>query len=99
VVPFLNGMRHVEPLVSRFGSAVLGGVLRISTEQTITTEGSSPTSSLSRDLMADHQTEVEPVLGDLVASADGTATPTPLLALAALALRIHNRRLEAANGA
>jgi 2-dehydropantoate 2-reductase len=32
VVPFLNGMRHVEPLVSRFGSAVLGGVLRIATE-------------------------------------------------------------------
>ena len=32
VVPFLNGMRHVEPLVSRFGNAVLGGVLRIATE-------------------------------------------------------------------
>ncbi len=32
VVPFLNGRRHVEPLVSRFGSAVLGGVLRIATE-------------------------------------------------------------------
>ena len=31
-VPFLNGMRHVEPLVSRFGSAALGGVLRIATE-------------------------------------------------------------------
>ena len=25
-------MRHVEPLVSRFGSAALGGVLRIATE-------------------------------------------------------------------
>ena len=33
VAPFLNGMRHVEPLVSRFGSAVLGGVLRIATER------------------------------------------------------------------
>src|SRR5277367_579106 len=32
VVPFLNGMRHIEPLVSRFGSAVLGGVLRVATE-------------------------------------------------------------------
>jgi ketopantoate reductase len=31
-VPFLNGMRHVEPLVARFGSAALGGVLRIATE-------------------------------------------------------------------
>jgi 2-dehydropantoate 2-reductase len=213
VVPFLNGIRHVEPLVSRFGSAVLGGVLRIATEleddgairilapmfevevgelaspsgqrveeiaarfraagaqvtipadivgamwtkwvfiasvgaatslmrasvgeivavpdggafsrsvlreaaataaaaghtvpsaaltaaeEILTTQGSPTTSSLSRDLMAGHHTEVEPVLGDLVASADATATPTPLLALATLALRIHNRRLEAANGA
>jgi 2-dehydropantoate 2-reductase len=32
VVPFLNGVRHIEPLVSRFGSALLGGVLRIATE-------------------------------------------------------------------
>jgi 2-dehydropantoate 2-reductase len=213
VLPFLNGMRHVEPLVSRFGSAVLGGVLRVATEleddgairviaplfevelgelasppgerveeiasrfraagaqvsvpadivgamwtkwvfiastgattslmrasageivavpggaefsrsvldeaaataaaagrpvssagltairQLLTTEGSPMTSSLSRDLMAGHRTEVEPVLGDLVASADATATPTPLLALATLALRIHNRRLEAARSA
>jgi 2-dehydropantoate 2-reductase len=212
VVPFLNGMRHVDPLVSRFGSAVLGGVLRIATEleddgailviaptfeveigelaaqsdqrveeiaarfraagaqvtipadivdamwakwvfiasigavtslvrasvgeivavpggaafsrsildeaaataaaaghpvpsaalsateQVLTTEGSPTTSSLSRDLMAGHHTEVEPVLGDLVASADATATPTPLLALATLALRIHNRRLEVDSG-
>jgi 2-dehydropantoate 2-reductase len=212
VVPFLNGMRHVEPLVSRFGSAVLGGVLRVATdlehdgailviaplfevevgeltgpsdrrvadigarfraagaqvtvsadivgamwtkwvfiasigavtslmrasvgeivavpggaafsrsilneaaataaaaghpipssaltatEHVLTTEGSPTTSSLSRDLMAGRHAEVEPVLGDLVASADATGTPTPLLALATLALRIHNRRLETANG-
>jgi 2-dehydropantoate 2-reductase len=32
IVPFLNGVAHVEPLVSRFGSAVLGGVLRVVTE-------------------------------------------------------------------
>jgi 2-dehydropantoate 2-reductase len=68
-------------------------------QQLLTTQGSPTTSSLSRDLMAGHRTEVEPVLGDLVASADATATPTPLLTLAVLALRIHNRRLEAANGA
>jgi hypothetical protein len=48
--------------------------------------------------MAGRHAEVEPVLGDLVASADATGTPTPLLALATLALRIHNRRLETANG-
>ncbi len=38
-------------------------------------------------------------VGEIVASAEATATPTPLLALSALALRIHNRRLEAASGA
>jgi 2-dehydropantoate 2-reductase len=32
IVPFLNGMAHVEPLVRRFGSAVLGGVIRVATE-------------------------------------------------------------------
>jgi 2-dehydropantoate 2-reductase len=213
VVPFLNGMRHIEPLVSRFGSAVLGGVLRIATaleddgairviaptfelevgeltrppgrrvgaiasrfraagasvaipsdivgamwakwvfiasigaatslmrgnvgeivaipggaafsrsiveeagatataaghplsaaaltavEEVLGAQGSTATSSLSRDLMAGRRTEVEPVLGDLVTSADATATPTPLLALAVLALRIHNRRLDIASGA
>jgi len=68
-------------------------------QQLLTAQGSPMTSSLSRDLMAGHRTEVEPVLGDLVASADATAPPTPLLALATLALRIHDRRLEAATGA
>lgn len=28
VLPFLNGIRHIDPLVSRFRSAVLGGVVR-----------------------------------------------------------------------
>ena len=32
IVPFLNGMAHVEALAGRFGSAVLGGVLRIATQ-------------------------------------------------------------------
>jgi 2-dehydropantoate 2-reductase len=32
VLPFLNGIRHIDPLVSRFGTAVLGGVLRIQTD-------------------------------------------------------------------
>jgi len=32
VVPFLNGMAHVEALSGRFGSPVLGGVLRVATE-------------------------------------------------------------------
>jgi 2-dehydropantoate 2-reductase len=33
IIPFLNGMSHVEPLVGRFGPAVLGGVLRVVTER------------------------------------------------------------------
>ena len=32
IIPFLNGMAHVEALTGRFGSAVLGGVLRIATK-------------------------------------------------------------------
>jgi 2-dehydropantoate 2-reductase len=32
ILPFLNGIAHVEALVGRFGSAVLGGVVRVATE-------------------------------------------------------------------
>src|ERR1700722_1868116 len=32
IVPFLNGMAHVGPLTARFGSAVVGGTLRVATE-------------------------------------------------------------------
>ena len=32
IIPFLNGIAHIEPLVGRFGSAVLGGVVRVATE-------------------------------------------------------------------
>ncbi|SDN44160.1 ketopantoate reductase family protein [Actinacidiphila guanduensis] len=32
VVPFLNGMRHLELLTERFGGAVLGGTLRVVTQ-------------------------------------------------------------------
>ena len=32
ILPFLNGIAHVETLVGRFGSAVLGGVLRVATQ-------------------------------------------------------------------
>jgi 2-dehydropantoate 2-reductase len=32
VVPFLNGMAHVETLTARFGEAVAGGVLRVATD-------------------------------------------------------------------
>jgi 2-dehydropantoate 2-reductase len=32
VVPFLNGMKHLEVLTDRFGTAVLGGALRVVTQ-------------------------------------------------------------------
>jgi 2-dehydropantoate 2-reductase len=32
ILPFLNGIGHIEALVDRFGSAVLGGVLRVATQ-------------------------------------------------------------------
>jgi 2-dehydropantoate 2-reductase len=32
ILPFLNGMRHLEPLVERFGDAVVGGALRVVAE-------------------------------------------------------------------
>jgi 2-dehydropantoate 2-reductase len=32
IVPFLNGIAHLEALVGRFGSEVLGGVLRVATQ-------------------------------------------------------------------
>lgn len=64
-------------------------------EAMLTAAGSPLTSSLSRDLIAGRPTEVEPVLGDLVARAADVNVWTPLLALATLALRIHNRRVSA----
>jgi 2-dehydropantoate 2-reductase len=32
ILPFLNGIAHIETLVGRFGSAVVGGVLRVATQ-------------------------------------------------------------------
>jgi 2-dehydropantoate 2-reductase len=214
ILPFLNGMRHVEPLVERFGDAVLGGVVRVATQlrddgaigvlaplfeielgvlgtargdgraqaiaarlraagaevhingdiagamwakwvfiasvgaltsllrapvgaiaalpegvalarsilaeaaavaavaghpvseaeldaddELLTANGSALTSSLSRDLVAGRPAEVEPVLGDLVARGEEHGVAVPNLALATLALRVHNRRLVPAGAA
>jgi 2-dehydropantoate 2-reductase len=62
-------------------------------ERTVTTPGSPVTSSLSRDLLDDRPTEVEPVLGDLVARAEAAGLPVPYLTASTLALRVHNHRL------
>jgi 2-dehydropantoate 2-reductase len=62
-------------------------------ERTVTAKGSPATSSLSRDLLAGHKTEVEPVLGDLVARGEAAGLAVPYLNAATLALRVHNQRL------
>jgi len=74
------------------GHPAPAGVLR-ETEQALTTPGSPATSSLSRDLSMNRPTEVEAVLADLADRARAAGTATPLIDLAVLALRIHNRRL------
>ena len=63
------------------------------TEQALTAPGSPATSSLTRDLIAGRRTEVEAVLADLAARARTARTATPLIDLAVLALRIHNRQI------
>jgi 2-dehydropantoate 2-reductase len=63
------------------------------TEQILTAAGAPTTSSLSRDLMAGRPTEVEAVLADFAGRAAAAGAGTPLIALSALALRVHNRRL------
>ncbi len=63
------------------------------TTRILTAAGSPTTSSLSRDLMAGRPTEVEAVLADFAARAATAGAGTPLIALSALALRVHNRRL------
>lgn len=55
------------------------------------------TSSLSRDLIAGHTTEVENVLGDLITVADGFGLAVPRIEAAALTLRAHNARIAASS--
>ncbi len=66
------------------------------TEHMLSAAGSSSMSSLSRDLIAGRPTEVEAVLGDLADRASTAGVATPLISLATLALRVHNRRLAVA---
>jgi 2-dehydropantoate 2-reductase len=71
--------------------AQLAATMRI-----LTAAGAPTTSSLSRDLMAGRPTEVEAVLADFAGRAAAAGAGTPLIALSALALRVHNRRLAPA---
>jgi 2-dehydropantoate 2-reductase len=74
------------------GHPVPAGPLRV-TEDAVTAAGSPTTSSLTRDLVDGRRTEVEAVLADLAARARTAGSATPLLDLAVLALRIHNRQI------
>jgi len=60
----------------------------------LTDPGSAMTSSLYRDLQAGRGTEVEQILGDLIRRARALGVATPVLDLATLALRVHQRRVN-----
>jgi 2-dehydropantoate 2-reductase len=63
------------------------------TEAMATKPGSPVTSSMYRDVVAGRPTEVEHVFGDLVSRARTLGVETPLLDLATLHLRVHERRI------
>ena len=69
-----------------------------STTATVTEPRSQATASLYRDVRVGNPTEVEQVLGDLVARARGIGVPTPLLDLATLHLRVYEHRRDAGLG-
>jgi len=93
-----GGQRFAQSVLSEAAAAaaacshpVPAGQLHV-TEDVLTAAGSPATSSLTRDLIAGRRTEVEAVLADLAARAGAAGTATPLIDLAVLALRIHNRQ-------
>jgi 2-dehydropantoate 2-reductase len=61
----------------------------------LTAAGSPFTSSMYRDLLQGQPVEVEPILGDLVAEAQRAGVPAPLLAAAAVTLRVYDAALPA----
>jgi 2-dehydropantoate 2-reductase len=67
-------------------------------EGAVTAEGSTLTSSLSRDAAENRPTEVEAVLGDLGRRAAALGVKTPLLDLATLQLRVHETELSTRPG-
>ena len=99
IVAVPGGQRFARTVLAEAAAAaaacshpVPSGQLHV-TEQALTAPGSPATSSLTRDLIAGRRTEVEAVLADLGARARTAGTATPLIDLAVLALRIHNRQI------
>jgi 2-dehydropantoate 2-reductase len=62
------------------------------TSAMVTQPGSTFASSMYRDVVAGLPTEVEHLLGDFIARAREMSVPVPLLDLATLQLRVHQRR-------
>ncbi|WP_225800005.1 ketopantoate reductase family protein [Streptomyces sp. NK15101] len=71
---------------------------RAATLAVVSAPGSPMVPSLYRDLAAGRPTEVEHLFGDLTARARALGVATPLLDLATLHLRVHQRRVTAAAG-
>ncbi|MEU3745560.1 MULTISPECIES: ketopantoate reductase family protein [Streptomyces] len=68
---------------------------RAATLAVVSAPGSPMVPSLYRDLTAGHPTEVEHLFGDLTGRARDFGVATPLLDLATLHLRVHQRRVGA----
>jgi 2-dehydropantoate 2-reductase len=64
----------------------------------LTTEGSTLTSSMLRDIEAGRRTEGAHILGDMLARARKHGLETPVLAVAAAHVEAYERRLDAAAG-
>ncbi|MEU1226524.1 ketopantoate reductase family protein [Streptomyces sp. NPDC005828] len=69
---------------------------RAATLAVVSAPGSPMVPSLYRDLTAGRPTEVEHLFGDLTSRARSLGVPTPLLDLATLHLRVHQRRVTTA---
>jgi 2-dehydropantoate 2-reductase len=66
------------------------------TTRTITQDGSTVTSSMSRDVAAGRPAEAEVILADLARRGTQLGITTPLLDLATMQLRVYNNRLGSA---
>jgi 2-dehydropantoate 2-reductase len=86
-------LAEIAAVADAAGHALDAGTLAAVGGQ-LTAAGSPLTASLTRDLLAGHPTEVEPVLGDLLERGHQLGLSLPLTGLAALNLRVHNRRVS-----
>jgi 2-dehydropantoate 2-reductase len=92
-VEFAEGVLAEAASVARASGHPLGASGFETIRSTVTAVGAPITSSLSRDLMSGRPTEVEDVLGDLVARARTLGLTVGRLEAATLTLRTHNARV------